>query len=412
MSISFKVVLDQRRKSSTGKFPLRLRVYQNGKYKETSLKINITSESWDESKQTVLRSEKSYKLYNSKLLSISTSIQKYILLSEVTSDNSITIEDVIAKAQNQPANKKKVSTCFIEYGEKLALDLKQSGRVGNSIVYKCAINKLKTFWEKSSLPINNFNYKLLTDFNNYMLKEGLKINAISNYMRTIRAIYNRAIKDGLISQNEYPFSMFKIKNERTASRALTLDEMRRFVMLDIANGSSTQYWRDLFLLSFYLIGINYADMFTLKYDNVVNGRVVFRRLKTGKIYSIKLHEHAELIINRYRHTNTFKNDFLLPTIKQVDDLIKLKADINQARKISNKHLTMVAGKCNIDKKITTYYARYTWANIARQLGYSKDMIAEALGHEYGNRVTSIYLDSYDAKMIDDMNNAVIKVVNR
>jgi len=31
--------------------------------------------------------------------------------------------------------------------------------------------------------------------------------------------------------------------------------------------------------------------------------------------------------------------------------------------------------------------RYTYANIAKQLGYSKDLIAEALGHEYGNKVT-------------------------
>ena len=56
--------------------------------------------------------------------------------------------------------------------------------------------------------------------------------------------------------------------------------------------------------------------------------------------------------------------------------------------------------------LTTYYARYSWANIARKLGYSKDLIAEALGHEYGNRVTGIYLDNYDLEVIDEMNEKV------
>jgi len=57
--------------------------------------------------------------------------------------------------------------------------------------------------------------------------------------------------------------------------------------------------------------------------------------------------------------------------------------------------------------LTFYYARYTWANVAKQLGYSKDKIAEALGHEYGNKVTGIYLDNYGNEVIDEMNLEVI-----
>jgi predicted HD phosphohydrolase len=68
----------------------------------------------------------------------------------------------------------------------------------------------------------------------------------------------------------------------------------------------------------------------------------------------------------------------------------------------------MAELCNIDKPITTYYARYSWANIARVLGYSKDLIAEALGHDYGNKVTGIYLDNYSNSVIDEMNDRVIK----
>jgi hypothetical protein len=56
--------------------------------------------------------------------------------------------------------------------------------------------------------------------------------------------------------------------------------------------------------------------------------------------------------------------------------------------------------------------RYSYANIAKQLGYSKDLIAEALGHEYGNAVTGIYLEMFDNDIVDGMNLNVIHTVTK
>lgn len=58
--------------------------------------------------------------------------------------------------------------------------------------------------------------------------------------------------------------------------------------------------------------------------------------------------------------------------------------------------------------LTTYVTRHSWGTIAKKMGYSKDLISEALGHSYGNRVTEVYLDSYDMEVIDAMNEAVCK----
>jgi len=54
--------------------------------------------------------------------------------------------------------------------------------------------------------------------------------------------------------------------------------------------------------------------------------------------------------------------------------------------------------------------RYSYANVAKQLGYSKDLIAEALGHEYGNSVTGIYLEQFDNDIVDKMNQELIKYI--
>ena len=65
---------------------------------------------------------------------------------------------------------------------------------------------------------------------------------------------------------------------------------------------------------------------------------------------------------------------------------------------------------NSPEPLSTYVFRYSYANILKQQGYSKDLIAEALGHEYGNSVTGIYLEQFDNDVIDEMNQRVVNAV--
>lgn len=61
-------------------------------------------------------------------------------------------------------------------------------------------------------------------------------------------------------------------------------------------------------------------------------------------------------------------------------------------------------------EITTYVARHTWATLAKRMGYSNELIAEALGHEYGNRTTAIYLDDFEQEIIDDLNAKIVSII--
>ncbi len=244
-----------------------------------------------------------------------------------------------------------------------------------------------------------------------MLAEGIKVNSISQYFRSIRALFNKAIKDGTLEAKFYPFGSFKIKNEKTICRALTQLEMAKIASWELPINSSIWHQRNLFLLSFCLIGINLADLLTLTKENIIDGRIVFRRKKTHKVYSIHIQEKGRQIFDYYFNSLPENGkQFLLPFVKQKNNPVQLKKDIQQAIKTCNKYLERLATACDIDKPITTYYARYSWANIAKSLGFSKDLIAEALGHEYGNKVTGIYLDHYDNATLDKMNEEVINAV--
>lgn len=406
MGITYKFLLNQRRKSINNEYSIVLRVYTTGRYKEYSIGEQINVNFWSDELQMVLPSFSGHEQINSKIISTRNKLKKILLLAELN-ESSIDLEEVYSQLRPTSNNvNKTVSQSIIKYGRAQVELLNKSGNVGNAMVYNNSINKLREYAGTDNLSFTAFTYQKVVDFNTYMLSSGIKVNTVSLYLRTIRAIYNRAIKEGIVSANNYPFRGFKIKQEKTISRSLTIKEMQSIVGLDLQVGSPIWHWRNYFLLSFCLIGINFADLLKLERQNIIDGRLVFRRSKTGKIYSIAINPRASELINYY----SSKSNYLLPVLQKVDSPVKSKNDTKQAVKTCNQYLKKIATECKISKRISTYYARYTFANIARQLGYSKDIIAEALGHEYGNRVTGIYLDNYDNQVIDVMVSEVVACI--
>ena len=139
------------------------------------------------------------------------------------------------------------------------------------------------------------------------------------------------------------------------------------------------------MLSFYLIGINMADMLALPKDCIVNGRLQYKRAKTGKNYSIKIEPEAQAIIDKYPGKNR---------------LLVFAERYKNFRYMCNRTLN------NLETGLTWYWARYSWANYAVDLDIPKDTISEALGHKHGSTITGIYI-KYSLDKIDEANRKVI-----
>lgn len=411
MEITYKFILDKRRESDNEHYPVKLRIYQNRGSKEVNLRIKVRESNWDEKAQEVLASEPDFKLYNAKISSFKSKINAAILLAEINNQTGFKIDDLLDLLKPAQQTSVKAKETVFEFGQKLVAQLEKKGKIGNSIVYSCALNKLKEHCGNRQLYFENIDFRFLDDFNTTLLSDGIKVNTISNYLRTLRAIFNRAIKEKVVDRKYYPFEEFKIKSEKTINRALSIEEMKKIVAVKFDPNSNMWHYQNLFLLSFCFIGINFADLLTLKPENLIDGRIVFHRKKTGKIYSIKIPDEAMKRFHPYNICKVEgKNDFLLPFVKNTGNPVKLKKDIALVIHAVNENLKTISSKQKITKPVSTYYARYSWANIAKSLGYSKDLIAEALGHEYGNKVTGIYLDDYDKAVIDEMNEKVIEAV--
>jgi len=410
MEITYKFILDKRRKSNS-LYPIKLRIFQHRGSKEINLKIKVKESNWDEKAQEVLPSDPNFKLCNATISLFKSKITAAILLAVINDQKDFKIAHIIELLKPKQDTSIKAKESVFDYGQKLVVQLQRKGKIGNSIVYSCALNKLKHHCANRHLYFENIDYRFLDEFNTALSSEGTKINTISNYLRTLRAIFNRAIKEKVVDRKYYPFEEFKIKSEKTINRALSIEEMKKIVAVQFDPNSNMWHYQNLFLLSFCFIGINFADLLTLKLENLIDGRIVFHRKKTGKIYSIRIPDEAMKRLQPY-HINKVegKNDFLLPFVKNTGNPIKLKKDIALVIHAVNENLKTICSQLKINKAVSTYYARYSWANISKSLGYSKDLIAEALGHEYGNKVTGIYLDDYEKEIIDDMNEKVIKAV--
>ncbi|MBE6181270.1 MAG: hypothetical protein E7148_01045 [Rikenellaceae bacterium] len=156
-------------------------------------------------------------------------------------------------------------------------------------------------------------------------------------------------------------------------------------------------YRDLFMLTFYLLGINPIDLFSLK--EIINGRIEYRRSKTGRLFSIKVEPEAMAIIDKYRG-----EDFLLDVLDIYGDYKDFAHRMNSnLQKIGPCDRKGLGGRKYIDPlfpKISIYWARHTWATLAAEIDIPDDTIA--LGHSSGNRVTNIY-----QKKVDVANRAVI-----
>lgn len=174
-------------------------------------------------------------------------------------------------------------------------------------------------------------------------------------------------------------------------------------------------YRDLFMLTFYLIGINTVDLSKLTEDNIRNGRLEYRRAKTNKLYSIKIEPEAEEIIKRYRGKK-----HLLSFFEKHKNYKTFRGLVNEAlsrigpvavneRGLAIKSENKRAIMQPLEKDLTIYWARYSWATYAADLEIPKDTISEALGHSHGAKVTGVYI-KYNRDKVDEANRKVIDYV--
>ena len=395
--VQLKLILDARKPKANGTCPIYYRITDKKKVFYIYTGFSIPAMQWDEQKCSVKKSHPNASVINTAVSKRYYEIQKAIV--ELEDDGLFSLDGLKTKLEPKTQFRS-----VKEFSNALIKDMFAKNETGNAIVYQTAINSLFKYKPTKELRFTDVTVTYLEKYQEWLLNNGCRINTLSNYLRTIRAIYNKAIKQKVVDRKHYPFSEIAIKTEKTAKRAFSKGVITSIEQLHLLDNTPVRKARDYYMLSFYLIGINFTDLAYLKSGNIMDGRIEYTRRKTGHHYSIKILPKAQTILNDYSTGNTY----LFPVLPEdvMEDGLKAKRLIQQWIKTTNKYLKRISETLDLQKPCTTYTVRHSWATIAKRLGYAKELIGEALGHQQGNQVTEIYLDSFDKEVIDAVNERV------
>lgn len=292
--------------------------------------------------------------------------------------------------------------------------LKRNGKLSTADNYKSTLNNFKKFLTGRAscdngsnchdMMIDNLNSGIMEDYEAWLHRRGITPNTSSFYIRILRAVYNRAVDEGII-ENQNPFRRVYTGVDKTIKRAIPIEAIKRLRMLDLIASPRLDYARDMFLMSFYLRGMSFIDMAYLRKTDLNGGYVTYRRRKTNQLLTIRWTREMQEIIDKHKENPT---DFLLPIIK--DSSGNLRSTYKNKLHAINRDLKRIALSIDIATPLTMYVARHSWASAAKTEGIPTSVISEGMGHD-SEATTRIYLASLQTSVVDNANSQILKSLN-
>jgi len=369
--------LDKRRPLQDGTYPVQIKVgYGTNLYLSTG--IYLAADDWDDRLQVC--TGRAARRINTILGTLLLQTSNRILdLRETGQFGKLTTAQLRQMLTNLDLTQPTVGVPSVgEY-----LDRVRELKTANTQVsYKTTRYRLSLYCDPDQLRFSDLTYAWFEAWIKQMEDGGLKRNTVAKYLKVVKTVIKYAEDDGVQVNPAYKKVDSRAEAD-TPMRNLPVQTLRR--IRDTQIKGKTAWYKDAFMLSFYLIGINLADLLALPKDCIVNGRLQYKRAKTGKNYSILVQPEAQAIIDKYPGKT---------------HLLSFGEKVRCFRMNCNELLR------SLEPGLTYYWARYSWANYAVDLDIPKDTISEAMGHKHGSTVTGIYI-KYSQDKADAANRQVL-----
>lgn len=377
-----RLYLDARKLRQDGTAPLRIMVRHNSKTASIPTSITLKPSQWDTAKQKVIGCPQRVML-NDHLASLIVSVREALMqISQGARPMRLMSAQELCEGIANILHPQEESVVLFGVTYKAFAERHENLRTRQ--IYADTWHMIEKYDKRAdSLTFEDVDKAWLESFFTWCGKTSPSVNARNIHLRNIRAVFNDAIDNDLTTA--YPFRRLKIRPVATAKRNLPIAQLANLIF-----GECKEWQRkyvDAFYLSFLLIGINMADLLTLPKTALQDGRLVYNRKKTKRLYSIKVEAEAMELLRKYEGSE------------------RLLSFAEGCSAYTNFAMRMNRCLNSLMEGVTTYYARHSWATIAASLDIPKDTIAAALGHG-GNSVTDIYIE-FDRNKIDEANKAVI-----
>lgn len=365
--------------------------------RQITTNIRLLPEHWDNDRECIPPSDFEADLYQSRING-EVSMLRAIIGSLDKTGMPYTAEDIVRMFHS---SEKSVS--IFVFIKKQIESLRLDNRLGTAKNYEHALACFTRFLG-GDIPIFAITELLIEQFNAYLVSRGVVRNTISFYMRTLRAVYNKAVRKGLVEQT-FPFKNVYTGIDRTRKQAVEESIIARFAGLDLSFSASLSLTRDLFLFSFYTRGMSFVDMAYLKCGNVRNGMIRYIRRKTRQELVIRMEPDMQVIIERYVDK---KRPYIFPIIRN-DDPEEAYKEYRRASTYCNRLLKRLCHLAGVQQRLSFYTARHSWATAARNHRVPVSVISAGMGHT-SERTTQIYLAMMENSLIDDANKEILEAL--
>ena len=393
MNVTANIVCYKSKTLSNGEHPLMIRICKDGKKKYKSLGVSVNPKFWNFEKNTLKPNSPNYEYLSRIIANKASELSEEIV--KLKSERKDFTASTLLEENSQRVKPRTVNDLFCEQIKRL----QDEGRRGYMLSVKQVYNSLLMFNKHLDIYFTDIDTSFLRKYETWLRKQELAENTIGIRFRTLRAIYNLAIEQNLVKAESYPFKKYKVSHlqEETVKRSLSKEDIERILTYK----STNNYMRfpiDIFAFTYYCGGINFIDIAHLTQANIIEGRLIYKRHKTGKLIKIPLCQQALELIKKY---HCQESPYLFPILSGFHETEIQKANrIHKVITKVNDRLKQIGKILNLPITLTTYIARHSQATVMKKAGVSTAVIREIMGHS-SERVTQIYLDSFDNEQINN-----------
>ena len=366
---------------------------------------SIAAERWNATQRlrAILKLEKEKVLKKSLELFQLNIEKKYNNLINFTEEVSIAMLKNEILGISDKAKKIQLLDVFEKHNSEFAKRVKSGERSSASLQkYNRSADLIKNFIKKTynvnNIEIEKINSAFIYNLETYLKFEsefkgvvGIKNNSVVKYFKNFKTICNYGIKMDLIDKN--PFNVYNGKLKIKDATFLTVDELNS-IETKVFQVERLEKVKNMFLFSCYT-GYAPIDACNLTTANLIqdnNGEFWIKtdRAKTGIRANVPVLPPTQRIINKYKDSEVG----LIPKIS------------NQKM---NAYLKEIADLCGIEKKLTWYVARHTFATtVTLGNGIKIENVSSMMGHT-NIKQTQHYAKVLDSSVMDDMSKLIQKL---
>lgn len=370
-------------------------ITHNRKTRQITTKFRVHPSDWDSDEDILAPSAPNRSMIQNRIDS------DIVLLRRVISDleNSgmaYSVEDIIARYKSPKSH-----ILVLDYMQTQIEQLRAANRLGTAKNYEKTMMSFGAFLGDIRLPLSALTEQVITDYNAFLVQRGLVRNSVSFYMRVLRAVYNKAVRQKLIEQTN-PFTEVYTGIDRTRKRAVAESVVVKLNRLELDADSSLALCRDMFIFSYCTRGMAFVDIAYLRKSNLQNGMICYARRKTGQLLSIRIEPAIQRIIDRYAGNDS---PYVFPILSSVD-ATEAYEQYQVALNTHNRLLGRLSEILGCGCKLTSYTSRHSWATAARNHNVPISVISQGMGHT-SEQTTQIYLTMLENSVIDDANKGII-----